>query len=204
MNYEQAEEDIKDKLNPLVGAGVLVGVMPENQADYKKPSAAPQVWVCYSGDDYEKPKGVGTIVQDGLINFEIVLQAKKLRGVNGIYQLFDLIQKLLLGFEPTDCTKLYLSKKELLKLDENLWEYHIIFSASTIACEVESDEDEIILNQITIGDVIITAPDDPGGSGDPVQILKPDGNGGYTVIATIEPGGQFVITSGFSFGFRIL
>jgi hypothetical protein len=203
MNYEQAEEDIKVKLNSLELAGVLVDVMPESQKAYIKPNANAQVWVCYNGDEYAPPEGNGTIVQDGTISFEVVLQARKIRGANGIYQLFAAIQQLLLGFEPTDCGKLYLNKKELLKLDENIWEYRILFSSKTVAVESEGVYEDIILNQITVGDVVITAGSGPG-SGEPVQILKPDGNGGYIVIATLEPGSQFVITSGFSFGFRIV
>jgi hypothetical protein len=204
MNYEQAEIDIKNKLNVLELAGVLVDIMPESQKAYIKPQEKARIWVCYSGDDYQNPTGNGgAIVQKGTVNFEVVLQARKLRGTHGIYQLLDLIQQILLGFSPTDCGKLFLNKKELLKLDENIWEYHILFSCNTVAVEGEGPEEDIMVHQITVGDVIITAGDHPD-SNQPVKILKPDGNGGYIVIAEVEPGGQFVITSGFSFGFRIL
>jgi len=92
MNYEQIELDIVNRLSVLSTANVTVVPMPEVQGEYKRPvGTGMRVSVMYKSSDFDKSISTSSIVQKEIISVEIVLQASKLRGANGLYRLQEAV-----------------------------------------------------------------------------------------------------------------
>jgi hypothetical protein len=149
MDYEIAEAEIVTKLQPLTTVNIDVAVLPETEDALKKVIQKPKIYVSYNGTDFNIPTGLGRIVHGCKISFEIVVQSTKLRGDSGIYRILNLLKLSLVGFEPTELTKLFLTEEKILSYENGIWNYRQLYTC--IANQVEADDGaiDVALTQIT-------------------------------------------------------
>jgi hypothetical protein len=168
MNYEAVEQSIAARLAPMVVAGYGVAVLPDVQADFKNP-IGPQVWVAYQKSTFDQTSvdprhfSTGPTHQKEVLNFELTIQAKKLRGNSGVYKTIELARRLLIGFRPDNCHKLYMVEVVPAQYEENLWTYKMMMACQSVSLEqAEADEDvditRITLNNDDFNEEVVAPP----------------------------------------------
>ena len=104
MNYTSIENDIVARLAPLVTAGYQVEAMPDRESDNigvgHKGRVTVQVTMAKYGEHRSTPPAV---VQEEDVYVDIILRARTLRALGGIYDLSELCRGLLIGFAPDNC-----------------------------------------------------------------------------------------------------
>lgn len=151
MNYEQLEEDIVARLSPLLDAGFDVVALPEVEAEYTQPIAKGKVTVAYKESSFPGGvKGTSEIVQEEQVTTELFLQCTKLRGSAGIYNLIKLVKARLVGFRPTDCNRLHLTKLGFIEKIDNLWTYTLHLQCMSMVIEQPDDVVEVLLKRIVL------------------------------------------------------
>jgi hypothetical protein len=128
MNYQELQTDIAARLaeintNPAAPVADVMA-LPEAESNYKRANHdRPLVTVFYTGSEYGKGNSdfnsisIDIVAQEETIGFQVNIEAKKLYGVTGLYAILNVVQSLLLGFEPTDCEKIHF-KRSMLQRDE--------------------------------------------------------------------------------------
>lgn len=128
MNYETLQSDIAARLaeiNTNPSAPVAdVQVLPEAESLYKRAAHdRPLITIFYTGSEYGKGNSdynsisIDMANQEESIGFQVNIEGKKLYGATGVYAMLNVVQLLLLGFEPTDCEKVHF-KRSALQRDE--------------------------------------------------------------------------------------
>jgi hypothetical protein len=155
MNYQTTEASIVTRLAPMVVAGYAVAALPDVQADFINP-IGPQVWVAYQKSKFDQtnddPKhlSMGSTHQKEVLNFELTIQSKKLRGNNGVYKTLELVRLLLVGFRPTNCHKLYMVEVSPVQYEENLWTYKMLMACQSVVIEQPDTEEEVLITKLTL------------------------------------------------------
>jgi len=159
MNYEAAEDSIIVLLQPLtIGGNVQLMPMPENDSELKSILQKSQIYVQYSGGDFNFPTSTGAGVQECKVDFEIIFRARTRRGPIGCYALMLATKNLLIGQRPNKNifqAMLYLTNESYVaKDDRGEWIYRQIYSSKSIALQLDSNEADVILTQINTADNI--------------------------------------------------
>lgn len=128
MNYESLQTDIAARLatintNPAAPIADVMA-LPEAESNYKRAAHdRPLVTVLYTGSEYGQGNttfnshDIGMVEQEETIGFQVNVEGKKLYGATGLYAILNVVQSLLLGFEPTNCDKIHF-KRSALQRDE--------------------------------------------------------------------------------------
>lgn len=147
---ETWENELEAQLNSKLGSAILVEVLPEKVAAFKRAvTDKPIVSVCYHNADYATPKSSAQIVQDSTEVFQIMIRCKFRRGENGIWDLKERIRIALVGFSPSSCGKLGLKKFQFENFEESLWTYSLEFSCPSMVVEDFTDEPGVPISVIT-------------------------------------------------------
>ena len=149
--YSQIEQEIVDRLAPLTAQDTLdVLALPENQADYERPFLHGRITVAYKSSDFGAIRSTNEIVQDEKIQIEVIIQARKLKGSTGLHSITEAVKRRLLGFDPTDCSKLYLVNNTFKEFnnDSALWLYSMVFECRYTLVENAEYGTEQVLEQI--------------------------------------------------------
>lgn len=170
MIYETIENNVLTRLAPLTEANIDVILMPENQSVPIRPQARAMVIVQYlisdttNGSEKVQSKSTGFTTHDELVFIEITIRSKNLRGEFGIYNIYELVNALLLGYSPGDCNKLLFKSFKFDGYLENLWTYVAHYCATRNLVEKDPEEVEILLNQLKLlnenGDEILQVPEE--------------------------------------------
>lgn len=156
MRYEQIELDIVNRISVLAAANVVVVPMPETQGDYKRPvGTGMRVSVMYKSSEFEKPISTGNVVQKEIISIDVMLQASKLRGANGLYRLQEAVRRRLIGFRPTSCDRLYAVENGYTDWRENVWTHTFTFACASMAVEELDTSEEVLITQIMFDEPLI-------------------------------------------------
>lgn len=160
MKYEDIEDAIIAKLVADYGTSIQVIPTPENQASSVKPYEKPRVTVSY----YHSMFGEGrygdrlpTVSTDGVIEEEniqikITIDAKKLRGDGGVYDLLVKVRQSLLGLEPLGLDKLKLIETKFEEYAENLFSYSLMFGTKGYVVQAGNIDDEVPIAELTFDD----------------------------------------------------
>jgi hypothetical protein len=153
MDYQQAEQDIIDRLIPFKTAGIDIQPLPENQAAFKQPFEKAKITVAYKGSKWKYPASTSEMSQDEEVMFEFSIQSRTLRGNIGIYFVKALTIKALVGFAPTDCDKMYCKESGMTQasvaLDDGVWTYTLIMCCRNVSVEDFEEDLSVILRKIT-------------------------------------------------------
>lgn len=159
MDYEELQNKIVQKLQPFVVAGLDVVRLPENDAEFNRtvPRKA-KFTVIYAGSEYGKTMSTGEVSQEEEIFFQILIESSFLYGTLGVYSLVSLLKKALTGYRPEGCRRIQVSKHHTIgspeaKKTDNIWQYNVVFSTSTIHVQEPDEEVITLLKKITFIDV---------------------------------------------------
>lgn len=167
MNYEAIEKSILDKIKPaFVAAGFFAQVMPEVKAELKTTTQKGAVYVSYQGSTFDQTSqdprhlSTGPTSQKEVLNFEITVEAAKLRGVGGVHKAIEYLRALLVGFRPVNCHKLYLTGVRPDDYIEGVWSWKVLMACTSAVVEDFDETDgqellrQIMLENETSGDDI--------------------------------------------------
>ena len=156
MRYEQIELDIVNRLAVLAAANVVVVPMPEVQGDYKRPvGTGMRVSVMYKSSEFEKPISTGSVVQKEIISIDVMLQASKLRGANGLYRLQEAVRRRLIGFRPSNCDRLYAVENGYTDWRENVWTHTFTLACVSMAVEDLDTSEDVLITKIMFDEPLI-------------------------------------------------
>ncbi len=167
MNYEQLENEIRDRLMPLEAAGIHVRLMPEVEDDLRKNLPAEvTLTIVYAGSEYPSLNSTAQVYQNEAVFISILVESTFLRGTRGIYNMISVLKQALIGFQPYGCTRIIAVKHHTIGTPEahkinNMWNYQVIFQTTSVAVENYQEDLSVILKKITLqsqGETIIIPP----------------------------------------------
>jgi hypothetical protein len=158
MNYEQAEQDIADRLAPFVTAGVIdIVLLPQNVSDFKRPFTKGKITICYKGSKWQDPRSTAQISQEEEVMFQIEIQSRTLRGDHGIYLMKKALNQAIIGFAPTDCDRIYAKESGMTgvaeTLNDGVWTYSYVVACKSISVEDYEEDLSVLLKKITNNDL---------------------------------------------------
>lgn len=161
--YEQLENEVAARLQPLVDDGHQVQVMPETTEEYVKPPLDKgSIIVAYIASDFDTADGVPRVASidtsstEEYLRIELTLRSRKLRGTGGIHDLRDRAQARLLGFTPSNYDKLKLRAFTYFAFTESVWAYKLVFWCKGFIAEVPDPVDEPLTTQITVDEITVS------------------------------------------------
>lgn len=153
MDYAQAERDILDRLAPYKVAGIDLQVMPEAEADFKRPFKNGRIYCGYKGSKYKDPNSTAEMSQDEEVLFEFSFQSRTLRGDIGIYTLLALTVQALVGFKPTSCDKMYCKESGYTVLNsvhvDGVWTFTMVMACRSVSVEDFEEDLTVIMRKFT-------------------------------------------------------
>jgi len=169
MNYELIEQQICSRLQPFAIVGVDVIVMPELEADRKRPvPTKAQFTVIYSCSEYGNVNSTAQINQNEDLYFTVLIESTFLRGAMGVYSLLNTLRKAIVGFKPTGCLRIQAVKHHTIgspdaqKID-NMWQDQAVFKTSTLLVEDYTEDVTALVTRIKFidqpdGETMIVPP----------------------------------------------
>lgn len=158
MNYENFENEIVSRLSFMNTANIMVEKLPELEADRNKPiPTKAKITVIYAGSEYGNSTSTSQVSQEEKIFIQILIESTFLRGSVGIYNLVSVIKKALIGFRPTFCRRIQITKHHTIGGEEsskinNLWNYNLIFQTTALEIEDFTEDLSVLLKRITLID----------------------------------------------------
>lgn len=156
MNYSEAEQSIVGRLSPLVETGIQVSLMPNVLTEWVTPTG-PYIWVSYERSRYDQTNddprftSSGPTMQKEVLQFNITINARKLRGGNGgIMEIISAARALLYGFKPANCHALYMIEISPEKFDENLWTYKMVMGCQSVVMQADDEVIGELISRITL------------------------------------------------------
>ena len=111
---------------------VDVRAFPSSAEEYRKlPLGKSRILVAYAGSVFSEPTNRDTIVQEQVLEFEITIQVRNLRGHDGAYPFLDSVYTALSGYSPlNDSRVLYAVSEKLTDYDNNVWTWQQVWQIS--------------------------------------------------------------------------
>lgn len=134
MKYEIVELELVNKLKANNDIANLcdVIVLPEDIDHYRTPTIKSLITVVFISEKFESNQSIGQVSQHTIVTFSISIQARKLRGERGIYQISEFIKQTLLGFSPSDCGPLILENHDFAGYQNDVWEHTLTFTCTSL------------------------------------------------------------------------
>lgn len=161
MNYEELEDDIAGKIMPLAVDGVDVMVMPEKEADYKRPFKKAKVTVSIGHSKAGKPETTSVVAQWETICVDLTLEARFLRGDDGIYRLKKKVTDLIIGYRPPNYSRLIELEFRFEQYTNGIYTYTLTVTTTALLVQSPDAENFPNISQITMGEVVVTSPGAP-------------------------------------------
>lgn len=159
MNYEALETEIVERLNAKfneygTASGMVAIMLPETEAQFTQEIEKSRATVAYYGSTWQGPASVNAVSQEETLTIRVLLEARKLRGPNGIYAFGNLIKKILTGYRPQGAERLYPVKYDLDSGEHNNYMPYLDFECRSIAVQ-NLPEDEVLigtgLKKVSVG-----------------------------------------------------
>jgi hypothetical protein len=159
MNLEVVQDSVIAKLQSyFVGHSSLnckAAKLPDTDRDYERAISENIVFVSIMGGNAEQTISTGPVMQKRKLNVVVIPHASSLYADDGLQALQDVVERVLLGFKPTNCDKLIYVKDERDKIAEHgvwLQSYNFETTCMMVQDPVSNDvADELIggnLNEI--------------------------------------------------------
>lgn len=162
--YKDLEDAVVSRLFPLLAEGVEVEAMPETDADYSEPFAAPRVSISYQHSEFSDQIARGhpnmlassVMAQDEYAEIHIVLRSRTIRTddeIKGVYWLHQQASQLLYGFQPENWGRLFPKSFDYLAHRNGTWVYDLVLTCRRVAVQHVTDDDDVvypILEEVTI------------------------------------------------------
>ena len=149
MQTLPALESIRARLGTLLPT-MAAELFPDKPAEYRLNHPRGAFLVSYGGSKSEQPSLMDLIVQSRTADFSVTIVQRQLNGNGGVLDTLDDLVRVLTGFAPPDCGKLYLRSDQFLGETGGLWQYAATFSAQTVLVEDVLDSGQPLLNEIIL------------------------------------------------------
>ena len=146
MNIYAAQQSIVAQLqSAFIALGVrwIAADLPEAQNQYQFAVPNENVFVIYHGSTATPSISTNVIAQERKISFNVEIYSRSLYDQNGVTTIKDVSEQVLIGFEPTNCHRLYLIKDDLSITDDRIWAHVLQFECETML--IQKDETEPIV-----------------------------------------------------------
>jgi len=157
QHIEIQENDIVNKLNTgLADPNVEVEVLPETEDAFQRPYQKGRISVCYNMSKFGEVSTLSLIRQEDAMEFHIIIQARKLRDTHGIFDLFNKVKKIIIGFTPTHCGRIYAKSFDFEERFKDVWVYSFKVCCKNLLVEnYDTDSDQLApeLNSVTFNNV---------------------------------------------------
>lgn len=159
--YEEYEDAITARLQPLTQAQINVRTAPQTTSDWKTPFKKGLVTVSYLASDFKKDDpapenqmSIGVVAQKEIMHFNISCEARKRRGAIGVLRLVKYVTALLVGFKPLGSGRMYMIEQlfEDYNPDLQTWAYNLVIASEAVLVQApeEDVDEETLLQQITL------------------------------------------------------
>lgn len=142
LRYDLIEKDFVDRLRPEFSQRIDVVQTPQSESEFKRPLLNGRITVVYSNSGYEPPSSTNEIRQLETLQFEIHIQAKSLRGTDGLHDITIRSRKALAGWMPENCSKVWMVSNSFIERDEVLNVFTYMMKVSTTYLFVEDADEE--------------------------------------------------------------
>lgn len=184
----QFEEEIVDRLDPIVSSNTSVSPIPEN-ADFRLPIGDKiSVYVSAAESRFDPSLVTSSSNQDEDVTISILVMGSRLRGSSGIYPIVARVRALMIGWHSSHSTKgidlIGGGFVEPEERDLNVFRYMLRFKASLMLSPIDQEEAPVLITQIThissiTNEATITRDDSIDG-GTPSSVYDESIDGGPT------------------------
>ena len=135
MFFEKLETEIVARLKHSLGNSVDVELEPENEAANKVPFAKPRVTTMFDQSTFEKQASMQYVSQHETAQLAIYIRSRTLRGANGVYAVAEECRRSIVGFAPSDYSKIWMLKFTFVKREDNLFHYALLIATKCVIAE---------------------------------------------------------------------
>jgi hypothetical protein len=152
MKYENYENIIIERLQ-CPELDVRKNEITQAELNKYSQTSKPIVYVLYQGSTYDNPETFGPVAQLETMNFNVVIMARKQRGVKGAYAAYEAITRRLLGYRTKEIrTPVIFQKFGYVSETNTTYQYALQCSfTGYIVQSCEKDETELppLIKKIT-------------------------------------------------------
>jgi hypothetical protein len=153
FEYSQVEDDVVARLltpNALPAAYRVIP-MPEKESEFDNGLKSVLIIVAYSDSLFDTPTATDIVKQNETVTVLCNIKSPRLRGENSINQALQLLKILLVGYRPSNLSKLWLQKIEFdeRNVENNYFSYNMTFAGKKLNVEVTADELLPLLQAVT-------------------------------------------------------
>lgn len=155
MNYGSLETEIAQRVQTLLtGTEYEVEVMPDNDDRFTRSVTKGRVSVWVPEVKTSEPSSTSMIRQLETIQVQLHIKAKNLRSTVqpltfGVYEVADSITRILVGWMPTDCNRMYKVGLRFQSRENETWEYILTLATTTLLVEDYTEPVVPLITQIT-------------------------------------------------------
>lgn len=137
MNYENAENEIAERLEGIDDIRSVADIMllPDAVANYDTPVNKCLITVAFLSEKFDKNQSIGEVSQHTTVSFIISIQARRLRGNNGVYAVSELVKRGVEGLILKDGGRLTLVEQEFSNYQNDVWEHSLTVSCKSLRAE---------------------------------------------------------------------
>lgn len=153
FRYDKLEKEIIDRLRPIFDAKIQIVQTPQSEKDFDIPFLHGRITVVYVQSGYGESTSTAQIRQLETLQFEVIIQAKLLRGVDGLHDINEKTRRRLAGWMPTSCSRIWLQKNGFVERDSqnNVFTYTMTIATTYLFVEEFEEEggeplDSVIFN----------------------------------------------------------
>ena len=149
MRTQAALESVRARLANAI-PDMAAELYPDKPAEYRLLHPRGAFLVGYGGSRTEQPALMDLVVQDRTVDVQVTIMQRLLNGRGGVLETLDDMIRVLVGFAPSDCGKLFLKSDGFLGENGGIWQYAATFSARTVLTEDVDAQTAPLLNAIIL------------------------------------------------------
>lgn len=154
---ETQEQDIAAKITAgLSDSNVEVEVLPETEDAFARPFSKGRISICYNMSKFGDVTTLSLIRQEDIMEFHIIIQSRKLRSTYGIFDLLNKVKKIIIGYTPSDCGRIYAKSFDFEERFKDVWVYSFKVCCKNMLVEYfDTDSEQLApeLNSVTYNNV---------------------------------------------------
>lgn len=146
MNIYPSQQSIVQHLkDTFTSVNVPFGAedLPDTSKGYSNGLITPIAYVVYTGGKGNPSVSTDIVVQPRKLRFNVELHGRLLYTPNGLFVMRDLVEQALVGFEPTNCHRMYYLSDDISQTDDQIWIHVYQFECETML--IQKPEDQLVI-----------------------------------------------------------
>jgi hypothetical protein len=147
--YDEIEDGFVNRLAVLRTYEWEVQAFPDNKARFELQAGKPRITVAYNNSYYGDSNSPGrpailsmggTMAQEQFVEIVVAIESKSLRGPRGVYQGYEYIRTLLLGWSPSpEFRKASFLREEFEEHDAGRFKFSLVVLTSRLVIESQTE-----------------------------------------------------------------